>query len=143
VDDATFIATFEKQGFTLDEWHHREHIKLAYLYLSRFSFEEATRKLRSGILALNAHHKVPDAIDRGYHETMTQAWMHVVDCTLKEFGPAENSDAFVDKHTQLLSKRALLFFYSRDRIMSAEAKRAFVAPDLTALPVSRKPSVQA
>jgi hypothetical protein len=69
---------------------------------------------------------------------MTQAWMRLVDCTLKEFGPGENADVFVDKHTQLLSKRALLFFYSRDRIMSAEAKRQFVEPDLTSLPHSKK-----
>ena len=109
---------------------------MAYLYLSRHSFDEAVIKARASIQAFNAAHKIPEAIDRGYHETMTLAWMHLVNCTLGEFGPAENAGAFVDKHTQLLSKRALLFFYSLDRIMSAEAKANFIEPDLAPLPRS-------
>src|SRR5204863_5727478 len=80
----------------------------------------------------------PDAIDRGYHETMTQAWMRLVHFTLQEFGPKESADAFLDEHTQLLSKRALRFFYSRERIVSAEAKHEFVEPDLARFPVSRQ-----
>jgi hypothetical protein len=81
---------------------------------------------------------VPESLTSGYHETMTQAWMRLVDLTLREFGPGECADAFVDKQTQLLSKRAVLFFYSRDYIMSAEAKSQFVQPDLTPFPQSRK-----
>ena len=138
MSDPEFIATFEAQAFSLEKWHHRDHIKIAYLYLLRYPLAEAIDKIRSGIQALNAQHKVPDAIDRGYHETMTQAWMRLVDCTLSEFGPAETADAFLDKHSQLLSKRALLLFYSRDRIMSAEAKAGFVEPDLTPLPAGRR-----
>jgi hypothetical protein len=34
----------------------------------------------------------------------------------------------------LNEKRVLRLFYSRDRIMSAEAKATFIAPDLAPLP---------
>jgi|ERR1041385_6433418 hypothetical protein len=136
--DQEFIAQFEARAFPLEKWHHREHIRIAYLYLCRYGFEEAVERIRSGIQALNASHKVPDALDRGYHETMTQAWMRLVHCTLQEFGPKESADAFLDEHTHLLSKRALRFFYSRARIMSPEAKHGFVEPDLAALPVSKR-----
>ncbi len=138
MDDATFLQRFETQAWPLGEWHHREHIKLAYLYLRRLPFNEAVAKARANIQAFNAAHKIPEAIDRGYHETMTFAWMHLVHCTLCEFGPSDNADAFVDKHTQLLSKRALLFFYSRDRIKSAEAKANLIEPDLAPLPQTKK-----
>jgi hypothetical protein len=138
MDDQTFLAQFEARTCPLDQWHHREHIKVAYLYLSRHSFATATEKVCSGIRAYNATHNVPESLTGGYHETMTQAWMRLVYLTFCEFGPSESADEFVDKHTQLLSKRALLFFYSRDHIMSAEAKRQFVEPDLTPLPRSRK-----
>jgi hypothetical protein len=137
-DDEKFLEQFEATIWPLEEWHHRQHIKIAYLYLCRHPFETAVAKICNGIKTFNAAHKVPEGIDRGYHETMTQAWMHLVNCTLQEFGPSENADAFVDKHTQLLSKRALLFFYSRDYIMSAEAKRQFVEPDLTPFPQRKK-----
>jgi hypothetical protein len=136
--DETFLAQFESATWPLEEWHHRQHIKIAYLYLCRHPLETAVAKICKGIKKFNAAHKVPEGIDRGYHETMTQAWMRLVNCTLQEFGPNESADAFVDKHTQLLSKRALLFFYSRDHIMSAEAKRQFVLPDLTPFPQSKK-----
>jgi hypothetical protein len=137
-DDETFLAQFETGTWPLENMHHREHVKLAYLYLCRYPLEAATAKICASIKAFNAAHKVPDALDRGYHETMTLAWMRLIHCTLEEFGPAENADAFVDKHTQLLAKRALLFFYSRDHIMSAGAKQKFVEPDLSPLPKSKK-----
>ena len=132
--DDQFLSAFETCTCPLDQWHHRQHIKAAYLYLRRYPFEAAIDRMRSSIKAFNAAHHVPESPDRGYHETLTQAWMRLVHCTLCEFGPSESADSFVDQHTQLLSKRALLLFYSRDRLMSAEAKLQFIKPDLTPLP---------
>jgi len=40
-DDATFLAKFEAAAWPLEEWHHRQHIKLAYLYLVSHSFDDA------------------------------------------------------------------------------------------------------
>jgi hypothetical protein len=137
--DETFLTQFEACTWPLEQWHHREHIKLAYLYLLRHPMEIAMERMRAGLQAYNVAYHVPDALDRGYHETITQAWMRLVHLTLCEFGPAESADAFVDSHTQLLSKRALLFFYSRDRVMSLEAKREFIPPDLAPLPLPRSP----
>lgn len=137
-DDETLLTQFESTAWPVGEWHHRQHIKLAYLYLRKYPFEVATRRMREGLQAYNAAHHVPELLDRGYHETMTQVWMRLVHLTLCEFGPSESADAFVDQHTQLLSKRAPLFFYSRDRIMSLGAKMQFVAPDLAPLPESAK-----
>jgi hypothetical protein len=137
-EDETLLTQFEATTWPLKEWHHRQHIKIAYLYLRQHPFEVAAQKMRAGLLAYNAANQVPDGLDRGYHETMTQVWMRLVYLTICEFGPSESADAFVDKHTQLLSKRAALFFYSRDRIMSAEAKRQFIEPDLAPLPQSAK-----
>lgn len=138
MDDATFLAQFEAGTLPLDAWHHRQHVKAAYLYLlqSDFNVQQATDALRTRIKAYNAAQQVPETIDGGYHETITQAWMQLVAFTLGEYGPCENADAFVDRHSQLLSKRALLFFYTRDQIMSPAAKRDFVEPDVTPLPRS-------
>lgn len=137
-DDDTFLEQFESTAWPLSDWHHRQHIKIAYLYLCRYPLDAAIAKMCAGVKKFNAANKLPEGQDRGYHETTTQAWMYLVHCTLQEFGPAESADAFVDKHTQLLSKRALLFFYSRDYIMSWEAKQRFVEPDLTPFPRSKK-----
>ena len=138
MDDTEFLEAFETGALSTEAWHHREHVKVAYLYLNRYSFDDALRRMRDGLHVLNAAQKVPDAPDRGYHETMTCAWLRLVHCALCENGCAVTSDAFVDQHSHLLARRALLFFYSRDRLMSATAKNGFLEPDLAPLPRSAR-----
>jgi hypothetical protein len=137
-EDDTFLAEFEAQRWPLERWHHRDHVKLAYLYLLRYPLAQAGDRLRAGIKAHNAAHRIPEAIDSGYHETMTQAWLRLVHLILSEYGPAENADAFADAHPELMEKKTLRLFYSRGRFMTMEAKSRFVEPDLTSLPCNRE-----
>ena len=90
----------------------------------------------NAIKRFNTAHQVPEAIDRGYHETITQAWLQLVHFALAQSGPAPSADEFVDAHPELWQFKVLRFFYSRDRLMSAQAKATFLAPDLTPLPSS-------
>lgn len=136
--DEDLLRRFEACELSTEEWHHREHVRLAYIYLLRLPFPQALDRMRAGLKALNVAQNVPEGIDRGYHETLTQGWMHLMHCALCEFGAGENSEAFLDKHTHLLARRAMLFFYSRDHIMSWEAKAQFVEPDLAPLPKSAR-----
>lgn len=139
MDDETFLKKFEACEFPLDEWHHEQHIKLAYLYLRRYSFEEAANRIREKIKALNAAHQIPDLPTRGYHETMTQAWLRLVWVTLCEYGLAETADAFYEQSPQLSQKKILRLFYSKEVFMAPQAKYEFLEPDLAPLPRSRKP----
>ncbi len=132
--DAEHLRRFEDHSLPHAQWTHRAHLKVAYLYLQQFSFAEALDRIRTGIKAYNATHGIQDTPTGGYHETLTQVWLQLVHATLRQFGPAETADAFFDAQTQLSSKRTPLLFYSRDLIMSAEAKQAFVVPDLAPLP---------
>lgn len=134
MDDAVFYDCFLVGQFPPEEWKHREHIKAAYLCLRRYSLTEATEQMRRGLAALNAAHKAPNEIDRGYHETMTVAWMQVVDVTMRVFGTECDADTFCDKHPHLMQKTLMRLFYSKDRIMTWDAKQRFVEPDLARLP---------
>ncbi len=134
MNDEEHLRRFEDYSLPHELWTHRAHLKVAYLYLTRYSYDEALERLRTGIKAYNAAHGIQDTPTGGYHETMTQVWLRLVSTTLRQSGPAETADAFFEAQTQLGSKRAPLLFYSRDCIMSPEAKRSFVDPDLTALP---------
>ena len=95
--------------------------------------------MRDSIKRFNTAHKVPETVDRGYHETLTQVWMRLVHFTLCQYGPADSADAFYDAHPQLWQAKVLRFFYSRDRLMSLAAKAEFVPPDLAPLPISLRP----
>lgn len=132
--DTEHLRRFEDHSLPHAEWTHRAHLKVAYLYLCQLPYPEALERLRAGIKAYNAAHGIQDTPTGGYHETLTQVWLQLVHTTLRQFGPAETADAFFDAQTQLGSKRTPLLFYSRDRLMSAEAKHGFIPPDLAPLP---------
>ena len=137
-DDDVFIQQFESCTFPFDQWHHRAHVKLAYLYAVRFGHDVAAAKLRAGIRAYNAANNVQDSPTSGYHETMTMAWLHVIHATIQVHGQRATADEFFDFHPQLGQKKILRLFYSPELFMSSEAKRKFVEPDLTGLPKPRK-----
>ena len=129
MNDDEFLTAFE--ACTLDEFHHRDHIKVAYLYLRRYPLDDAIAKVRAGLQALAAAWGAPvNDLEKGYHETMTQAWVRLVHLTLSDCGVAETADAFCNEQPQLMQKTRLQLFYSRERIMTWEAKREFVEPDL-------------
>jgi len=134
VNDDDFIQQFEACAFPFAQWHHRAHVKLAYLYLTRHGLAAAATKLREGIRAYNAANQVPDEPTRGYHETITQFWLHIIAATVQQYGPLPTADEFFDFHPQLSEKKNHRLFYSRELFMSPQAKREFVPPDLTDLP---------
>jgi hypothetical protein len=130
MNDHEFLAAFEAR--TLEEFHHRDHIKVAYLYLRRHPLDEAIAKVRTGLQALAVAWNAPtDDLEQGYHETMTQAWVRSVHLALSDRGLAENADAFCDQQPKLMQKTHLHLFYSRERLITWEAKREFVEPDLS------------
>ena len=129
MNDEEFLAAFE--ACTLDEFHHRDHIKVTYLYLRRHPIDQAIVKVRAGLQALAVAWGAPvDDLEKGYHETMTQAWVRLVHLTLSDCGVAESADAFCDQQPQLMQKTRLELFYSRERLMTWKAKREYVEPDL-------------
>jgi hypothetical protein len=134
-DDDLLIAQFENCTFPFENWHHRVHVKIAFLYATRHGLAVAAQKLRGGIQAYNAANGVRDLPASGYHETMTMAWLHIVHATAETYRQSHLcADEFVDFHPQLAQKKILRLFYSPELFMSAKAKLEFVAPDLTALP---------
>jgi len=106
---------------------------MAYLYAAQYPYHAALSRMRQSIQDYNRSQQIPDAPDRGYHETITVAFMRLVCTELVRSGPFPSSDAFCDCHPEFLDKSLLLKFYSKNRIMSEEAKRSFVEPDLAEL----------
>jgi hypothetical protein len=137
-NDDIFLQQFETRTLPFAEWTHRSHLKVAYLYLTRMDFDAAAQKVCDGIRAYNAANNVKESPASGYHQTTTIAWLHIMAAMLAEYGPAANSDEFLDGQPQLTAKKILRLFYSQERFMSPEAKTDFVAPDLAALPAKRK-----
>ena len=131
--DEEFLAAFENGSLPFEQWSHRAHVRVAFLYASRLDANSALDRMRSGIKAYNRANEVPEALDQGYHETITVAFMRLI-CELVALeSVAQTSEEFAQRWPQLLDKRVLKRFYSRSRLMSAVAKARYVEPDLTPL----------
>ena len=134
ISDQELVAAFESCSLRREQWTHRAHVRVGYLYASQLSLEEAATRMRSGLQALNAVHGTPESVDRGYHETITIAFLRLIRAAIDEHGPFQSSQEFCESRPELLDKNLLSRFYSRDRIKSLAAKARFVEPDLAPLP---------
>jgi hypothetical protein len=130
VGDEQFLADFEACTLPKEAFSHREHVRLAWLYLGRYDFEDASRRVVGGIKRFAARHDVPGL----YHETITQAWLRLIDAARRAAPGAASFQAFLDANPRLATKGALDPYYDPATLQSAGARAAFVAPDRAPLP---------
>jgi hypothetical protein len=65
------IRAFETGALPKEDWHHAEHLAMAFWYLTHLDEKEAISKIRVGIQNLNSKHGVEQTPTGGYHETWT------------------------------------------------------------------------
>ena len=133
------IESFERLEIPVESWTHRAHLTVAYLYLRELPLEEAIARMRSGLGAILAHFQIQQTATQGYHETLTVAWMRIIAAMMAAYGPCDSPDAFLEQHPHLTSRFLLRLYYTRPRIMSAQARAGFVEPDLAPLPALVSP----
>ena len=137
MDDAEFLRQFEACTLPFDQWTHRAHVKVAYLYIRLHGLEDAITRLRAGIRAYNAKNNVPDSSTSGYNETTTCAFSHLIAAMISAYSgtfPVAAADEFCDAHPQLMSRHILRLFYSPGQRMHPDAQQKFIEPDLAPLP---------
>lgn len=126
----SFLRAFEAGSLSRSDWTHSRHLVMALWYLRRYNRDEATRLIRDGIRRLN------DRLGNftGYHETITLAWIAVVErfLALKALD-SPVSDLAGELLRQCGDKNYLLRFYSRERLFSDEARSRWVPPDLATI----------
>jgi hypothetical protein len=134
--DLEFLAAFESAAIPSDRWAHRDHVRVAFLYLRDLPFDDALARIRSGIRRLNRANGVTDGPTSGYHETVTVAWARLVADAIPA-GCATDFEAFAQSNPALLAKERLREHYSKPRLTAAEARSSFVEPDISPLPRAR------
>ena len=123
--DDDFLKAFRRNELPPSEWTHEAHVRMAWLYLNRFSFNRALRKIRYGISSYNAAQKKD-----GYHETITTAFAHLIQTRLRS-RVKESFAEFRKRNPDLFDRSLspLLRHYSKETLFSAAAKHNFVEPD--------------
>jgi hypothetical protein len=136
------VRKFGNSTATSAEWTHAAHLAVAAVYVRRYGAEAAFERFRDGILNLNEAHGTPNTDTRGYHETITRAYMTLIG----EFvagRAAEDEFACADAllESPLAGRDALLRYYSKAVLTSVDARRRWVAPDLQPLRLERADDV--
>lgn len=130
--DDEFLRAFEQCELPRDRWTHEAHVRMAWLYLRQRPIEETVPIVREAIQRYNTSLGNTE----GYHETINLAYLILIDRQIGR-GAGEGTFAgFRERHPVLLDRTlvALLDYYSREVLFSAEARRTFVEPDLAPLP---------
>jgi hypothetical protein len=113
------------------EFRHFDHIRLAWLLLQ--SMDETRSAERMSMMLRNFAAKTHSDQSR-YHETITRAFMRLVASSRAAIGSPHQFDELIARFPQLLKKDALEAYYTKETLMSTEARAAFVPPDLKPLP---------
>jgi len=127
---------FEDAAIPAAEWTHTMHLRVGAIFVDRLGPEGALTRLREGIRRLNEAHGTANSSTRGYHETITAAYIRLIAQFLASCPAGMDIEERIEEMvTGTLSEREfLLCFYSRERLMSQEARAGWVEPDLAPLP---------
>jgi hypothetical protein len=120
----TLVDRLERCLLPKEEFHHRDHLTVAVLYLYASDLETSLDRMRNSLKRFAAHHGVAGL----YHETLTRFWLLQVEKGLDRSQCLEQSVKKVRE--QLYDKNVAFEYYSRERIESKEAKETWLQPDL-------------
>ncbi len=130
-----FAARFVACRIPKTEWTHLAHLAIGMWHVHTYGADEALTRLRVGIRRLNDNHGTPNSATNGYHETITRAYVQLLDQFLEASPPQiPLKERVAELIAGPLSARdMLLTFYSKDLLTSTTE---WVEPDVMALRVA-------
>src|SRR5687768_2877646 len=101
MNDEELVARFEAGTLPPDECRHREHVQLAWAYLTRCGRAEAERRMLAGLRALAVRAGKPEKFDG----PLTIAWIARIDAARDD--ATATFDAFAAARPDLLEASPL------------------------------------
>jgi hypothetical protein len=126
--DQEFVKAFETCRLPNESFHHRDHLRLAWIYLRTYG-RDASARIGASIRRYAAFHGKSDK----YHETVTVAWMLLL-AEQAASAPEASFEQILTQRPELLDKNTLHQYYSPELLASSAARLDFVAPDRKPLP---------
>jgi hypothetical protein len=128
LDGETFIARFEDCTLPSAAFHHRDHVRLAWLYLHRAPLLAALTRFTEGLQRFAR----ANGADGLYHETITWAYLFLVHQRITTAPAGETWEDFAARNPDLMTwKPSILAGYYQEETLASElARRVFLMPDL-------------
>ena len=133
-DVLNLVREFENCTLPRAEWTHHAHLVVALWYLVRHDEAKAVMLIRDGIRRYNEASGIKQTTTGGYHETITLFYIRVIRKFLSTASPDCTLMMLVNSLIHVCGDKNLpLEYYSRERLMSWEARTGWLEPDLKAL----------
>jgi hypothetical protein len=127
MNDREFVTAFEACAVASADFHHGDHVRLAWIYLREHPLIEAIERFTISLQRFAAHHGVPGL----YHETITWAYLLLIHERMQRDGAPETWEAFRTANSDLFDRKPSILerYYSPGTLGSDIARRIFVLPD--------------
>jgi hypothetical protein len=135
VSNRDLVAEFE-QGRTPGDFHHADHVRVAFAYVSEFPLLDAMAKFSAALQRFALSKGKPQL----YHQTITWAYLVLIHERIARAGSLrpssvapnfESWEEFSEHNRDLLVGKGGILerYYSRATLESDLARRVFVLPD--------------
>ena len=126
MDDHEFLRLVHDGNLPGEEFRHKGHLRLAWLFLSRYPTDEAStivaREIRWFAGANGASNR--------YHDTLTRFWVRLVGHAMANAPEARSIDELLARFPFLLDKTLPYRNWRVETFNSDEARAGRVEPDL-------------
>ena len=124
---ADLLQRFVDTTLPADQFHHRQHVHVAWLFVTHHGMPAALAEFSTAIKRF-ADAKGATGL---YHQTITWAFLLLI-ADRQARTPAESWEAFEHANPDLLSWKPSILnrYYSKELLASDLARRAFLMPDL-------------
>ncbi|HWM94183.1 MAG TPA: hypothetical protein VN493_25725 [Thermoanaerobaculia bacterium] len=120
------IRRFEDGTLPPSEFHHRDHVRLAWLYLRQEPPLTALARFAEGLKRFAGRIGKPGL----YHETITWAYLFLIHERMARADSGETWEEFEARNPELLTWKPSVLdgYYRAETLASDLAKRVFVMP---------------
>jgi hypothetical protein len=126
-EEEEFVRRFESCELPPADFTHREHVRLAWLYLRRHAAPAALERFSTSLRRFAAFNGKPDL----YHETITWAYILLINERTARAARTQGWEEFAAANPDLLDwQNSVLKSYYREETLGSElAKKVFLFPD--------------
>lgn len=127
MNDREFLAAFEDGSLPEDRFHHRDHVRAAWLLLA----EEAPAAALARFSAALKRFAAAKGKAGLYHETITWAYLLLINERRERAGASGTFEEFAAANADLLTWKPSVLdeYYAPATLDSDLARRVFVLPD--------------
>jgi hypothetical protein len=128
--DDDFVRSFEDCTLPNSAFHHRDHVRLAWIYLRREPALDALARFTASLRRFATFHGHPGL----YHETITWAFLFLIHermaNTDEGAGERDTWEEFAARNPDLLTWKPSVLdsYYAPETLESERARRLFVLP---------------